>query len=179
LRFCYLSYLSKPISDRLLYRVILRRRYKSILECGIGAAVRALRMIEAATFHVPPDQVQYTGIDLFEARGDSSGGNVLLLKEAHRLLKATGARIRLLPGDPFSALARAANTLLGTDLVVISADQDPRSVAHAWYYLPRLLHCGSQVYLEEAQRPGKTGIWRLVPPEELEALASARRRQVA
>ena len=178
LRFIYLSYLSKPVSDRLIYRVIPRRKVLKIVEAGVGRGVRAGRMIEAAGFTAPAGQVQYTGIDLFEARSASDGPG-LTLKTAHRLLKATGARIRLLPGDPFSALARAANTLMGTDLVVISADQDARSLARAWFYLPRMLHPRSLVYCEERLPGSQDAVLRLVPLAEIADLAAARGREAA
>ena len=178
LRFFYLSYLSKPVSDRLIYRAIPRRKVLKIVEVGVGRGVRAERMIEAAGFSSPAGQVQYTGIDVFEARSASDGPG-LTLKTAHRLLKATGARIRLLPGDPFSALARAANTLMGTDLVVISADQDAHSLARAWFYLPRMLHPRSLVYWEERLPGSHEAVLRLVPLAEIAGLAAARSREAA
>ena len=181
LRFLYLSYLSKPVADRLIYRLIPRRRVLKIVEFGVGSGQRAIRMIQAAAYFTTPEQVQYTGIDLFEARGDPTRPG-LALKEAHRLLKATDARIRLLPGDPFSALARAANSLADTDLVIISADQDPVSLARAWFYLPRMLHSGSQVYQayqEEVRDPNQAVALRLVPLAEIHSLAAARSRRAA
>jgi hypothetical protein len=178
LRFLYLSYLSKPVADRLVYRLIPRRRVLKIVEFGVRSGQRAIRMIQAAAYFTTPEQVQYTGIDLFEARGDPTRPG-LALKEAHRLLKATDARIRLLPGDPFSALARAANSSAETDLVIISADQDPVSLARAWFYLPRMLHSGSQVYQEEVRGPNQDVALRLVPAGEISALAATRCRYAA
>jgi len=148
-----------------------------IVELGVGNGLRATRMIEAASLWVPVDQVQYTGVDLFEARADSHERG-LTIKQAHRLLQATGARVRLLPGDCLSALARAANTLSNSDLVVISADQDADRLARAWFYLPRMLHAGSLVFLEEAVEGGVTA-FRLVARQEIDRLADPRNRWAA
>lgn len=179
LRFLYLSYLSKPVSDRLIYRTMSRQRVLKIVEMGVGRCQRAAHMIEAAGFNAPTAEIQYTGIDLFEARSVADGPGITL-KTAHRLLKPTGAKIRLLPGDPFSALSRAANSLGNTDLVVISADQDPHSLARAWFYMPRMLHPGSLVYREERRSGIQAPTLRQVSLAEINQLAAAPRvRQAA
>jgi hypothetical protein len=115
-------------------------------------------MLEVAGIHRPLAEIRYTGIDLFETRepGDESG---LTLKRAFQLLRTTGARIRLIPGDPFTALSRAANLLGATDLLVVSADHDPDSLARAWYFVPRMLDAHSRVFLAEAM--GADGNQRL------------------
>ena len=141
------------------------------MELGIGTARRAIRMIElAALGSSAASEVHYTGIDLFEARTAADGPG-LSLKTAHRLMQATGARIQLVPGDPLSALARAANGLGPTDLVVISYCQDPEPLAHAWFYLPRLLHPGSVVYAERPLAAGGLAV-QVVPAREIEQLAA-------
>lgn len=178
LRFLYLSYLSKPISDRLIYRAMSRQRTLKIVEMGVGRCQRAAYMIEVAGFNVPVAEIQYTGIDLFEARSAADGPGVTL-RTAHRLLKSTGARVRLLPGDPFSTLARAANSLAGTDLVVISADQDPHSLARAWFYLPRMLHPSSLVFREEKRSGSQGPTLRQVSLAEINRLAVAPRLRKA
>jgi hypothetical protein len=202
LRSLYLSHLSKPASDRPIYRLVNRRRIRRIVELGVGLGGRAVRMIEAAAFHGPVGDVRYTGIDLFEDRTGSEGPGMPLktahrllkatgariqlvpmpLKTAHRLLKATGARIQLVPGDPFTALSRVANGLGGTELVIISAGYDPESLARAWFYLPRMLGEGSQVLVEQAQGPEGRVAVRAVREEriaELAATSSDRFRRAA
>ena len=172
LKLFYLTYLSKPPENRLLYRDIHRRRVRKILELGIGAGQRAVRMIEVARLHAPAVQISYTGIDLFEARSAADGPGVTL-KLAHRLLKATGVRIQLLPGDPLSALSRAANDLAGTDLVVISSRLDALSLARAWFYVPRLLHDGSLVFVEHPHSGGGGAIYERLSRDEIDRLAAA------
>lgn len=148
LKIAYLTLLSKPSHERTLYQTIRRNAPLSIVELGVGTGVRSSRMIATAQRYQVHDSIRFTGIDLFEARPEPSTG--LPLKEAHRQLKATGANVRVIPGDPLSALARSANGLQSTDLLVISADQDERSLTNAWFYIPRMLHDKSVVLIEEA-----------------------------
>ena len=172
IRVLYLSYFSKPSVDRLVYRVVHRRQFRRIVELGVGFGWRAVRMIEVAALQNPIDRVSYTGVDLFEARTAVDGPGATL-KMAHRLLTRTGARIRLVPGDPFTALSRAANALAGTDLVVISARQDPSALARAWFYLPRMLHPGSHVLIEEPSDSRAGPVMRSIPADEINRRAAA------
>jgi hypothetical protein len=130
----------------------------------------------AAQFHCPRD-IRYTGIDLFEARSAADGPGISL-KAAHQLLQPTGARIQLVPGTPQEGLARVANELGKVDLVVLSAQPDVQHLAHAWFYIPRLLDERSQVFLETIQ-PGGLASLRLVDPTEIHLLAGAMRRRAA
>jgi hypothetical protein len=135
-------------------------------------------MLEVARIHRPPAEICYTGIDLFETRraGDEPG---LTLKRAFQLLRATGARIRLIPGDPFTGLSRAANLLGATDLLVISAEHDPDSLARAWYFVPRMLHAHSRVFLAESTGADGNQRLRQVGAGEINQLVSAAGRRRA
>lgn len=149
IRLAHLAYFSKPAGDRVIYRAIRRTRTRKILELGLRAGQRARRMIEVAT-RGTEEPVNYAGIDLFELRPPADGDG-LSLKEAHSLLKTTRARVRLIPGDPFAALARMANEIGPCDLIVIASDQPAESLERAWFYVPRLLHAATNVFIE---RPG-------------------------
>ena len=129
-------------------------------------------MIEAASLFVPRQEILYAGVDLYEARSSYEGPG-LTLKMAHRKLKSTGARIQLLPGDPFTVLSRSANGLSGTDLIVISERQDRDSLARAWFYLPRMLHGSSSVFVEEPSNHGGKHVLRQLPSPEIEERAAA------
>ena len=144
----YLAHLSRPAYDRPIYQLIRRHGLRRIVELGVGLAERSARMIEVAAMAHRADDVVFTGVDLFELRApqDSAG---LSLKLVHRRLAATGAKIRLLPGDPYMALARAVNMLGAADLVVISADQDRTALEGSWFYVERLLHDRSHVLVQE------------------------------
>jgi len=177
-RLFYLVHLSQPAADRPIFRILRDRPVKAIVELGVGNAQRALRMLEIASLHRPVSEMRDTGIDLFEANRDTTHPS-LPLKEAHRILKATGAKVQLLPGDPLMALSRAANSLAGTDLVLISASQDAEALAHSWFYLPRMLHGSSQVFLQTSSGPEDVTIRELTMGEIADLAGTALRRQAA
>lgn len=170
LKYAYLAYFSQPKSERWLYRHIRRHRSLQIVELGVGDVDRSLRMIQVAQRSAAGQPVHYAGIDLFEARPGQAAA--FSLKQAHRLLKPSGALVRLLPGDPLSALASAANTLLGTDLLLISADVDTPSLERAWFYVPRMLHATSLVVRETQAADGQPDL-ETVPRDEIDRRASA------
>lgn len=159
LKYIYLAYLSKPAADRAIYRHVREHKPRAIVEIGVGQASRTERMLQLLLRDVAAADVRYTGIDMFEARPAESPG--LALKQAHAQLKSFGVKVQLVPGDPAMALARAANGLKNTDLLIISHDQDPASLAKAWTFVPRMLHPGSHVFLETADAAG--GPTRFVP----------------
>lgn len=177
LRTFYLCYLSQPKGLRPLYRTLLKRAKPSrknaggpirkITELGVGTSERTLRMLELCP---ATDETVYAGIDLFEARQNGDGPG-LKLKEAHQRLATTGAKIKLIPGDPFSALMRSANSLTGQDLIIIAADQDRASLAKAWFYVPRMLN-EHTVVLEETLIDGKATL-AVVPHDEISRRAAA------
>ncbi len=170
LKLFYLLHLSKPAANRIIYRAIQRARAARIIELGIGTARRAVNMIQLALGHHPAREIRYAGIDLFEDRraADPPG---ISLRRAHCLLTATGARIRLVPATPADGLSRTANMLGKADLVILSALGDPQGLARAWFYIPRLLHDRSLVFLEEPAGGGQTAV-RPVSQAELERLAA-------
>lgn len=160
LKYSYLAYLSQPASERQIYRAIRQHRVGSIVELGVGYAERAQRMIAVASQFLPDQEIHYTGIDLFEARPAENPG--ITLKLAYKLLRRLNARVRLIPGDPFMALARAANNLTDNDLIVVAADQDPESMSRAWSFVPRMIYEGSVVFQERlGQTDGKSRFVRL------------------
>ncbi len=177
LRLLYLSRFSQPAIDRPIYRAIRQRPVKKIVELGIGDCQRTLRMLEIAGIHCPPAEICYAGIDLFETRRPGDGPP-LTLKRAFQLLRATGARIRLIPGDPFTALSGAANLLAATDLLVVSAGQDPDSLAKAWDFVPRMLHAQSRVFLVEAGAEGGSRL-RQTGPRQIDQFVHAVRHRAA
>lgn len=175
IRSAYLTRLSQPAQDRRIYQTLLQRRVQSVLEIGMGHGLRTARMLETALHQRTPAELRYIGIDLFEAQPAPQTG--LTLKQAHQLLAPWGISTRLIPGDPYTALARTANSLGPVDLVVISAGQipdrqSPDPLGKAWFYLPRLLHKESQVFLEEKSA---AGVWqfRLLTHEEIAGRARA------
>jgi hypothetical protein len=72
----------------------------------------------------------------------------LTLKNAYRLLRPTGANIRLVPGEPARSIAAVANSHQNTDLVLISSDVADDSLLASWFFVPRMLHPRSVILRE-------------------------------
>jgi hypothetical protein len=174
----YFSYCSNPEKDRPLYRAIRRTGAKKLLELGVGDCLRASRLIAAAANFGNAHEVRYVGVDLFEARPANVAPGVSL-KEAYRRLKATRATVQLLPGNPFTALARSANALGPMDLIVIAADQDADSLERAWFYVPRLLGTSTRVFQEIVGDEANTIQLRELKMSDIETLVSGRARRAA
>jgi hypothetical protein len=150
---------------------------RRILEIGIGSAGRTSRLVKLARQFTSGDSVRYAAIDLFEGRGKGMPAG-MSLKDTHKLLAPHSVKVQLIPGEPAQALARAANSLAETDLVLISALGEETSLGPGWFYVPRMLHPGSQVFLETRTADGGTTL-RLVPLAEIEVLAQSARRKAA
>ena len=120
-----------------------------------------MRMIEVAGRTSSPEDIHYVGMDLFEGRA-GSGQAALSLKEAHQLLRATGVRVQLVPGNPAESLIRLANSLHKVDLLIL--------LARMWFFVPRLLHERTQVFVESVQDGQK--VLRIKPRAEIDRMAS-------
>jgi hypothetical protein len=171
IRSSYLLYFSQPLADRTVYRAVKSRPVRSIVEIGIGLAGRTQRLLEIAGWRADCLPLRYTGIDLFEARPAGSPGSSL--KQAHGQLRLTGVWAQLVPGDPYSALARVANSLIGTDLLLIAADQDRDSLERAWCWMPRMLRPESLILMEEPGTKAGETCWRPLALAEIEQRAAA------
>ncbi|MBN2290913.1 MAG: hypothetical protein JXM70_00725 [Pirellulales bacterium] len=178
IKITYRSYFSQPASDRVIFKAIRRLKAQRILECGIGNTQRARRIIETAQLVSPDVEINYTGIDLFEARTAADGPGVSL-KLAHRQLSTTGAKIKLIPGNPLSAFTRAANSLGNTDLVIISARQNPSEMSAAWFYVPRILHANSILFEEQGHLGGQIQLISVSPQEIAKRAGENNRRRAA
>ncbi len=172
IRFAYLAYFSQPPADRLIFRFLRRRSAKSIVEVGLSDPNRTLRMLEVAQMFQSKSDLRYAAIDLFEGHPTSG----LALKRAHQLFSPQVQQLRLVPGDPLSALSRCANTLLGTDLLIIHAHQDQAALTQAWLYVPRMLHEHSMVFIEEPLSGQPDTKFRQLTPADVEQLAATQRR---
>ncbi len=177
-RLFYLLHFSKPSTDRALYQAIHQRKLRSILEFGVGKARRALRMIQVAQRHFPGREASYVGVDPFEDRRPDDGPGVPL-KTAYQVLRGTGAQVRLLPGDPWSAMSRAANSMSGVDLLVVSAGWGRASLARAWLYVPRVLRAQSLVVHQQSDATGQPAGFRVLLPRHVEELAQRALRRAA
>lgn len=177
LNYLYLAYFSQPVSERQLYRHLRSTPCHSIVEVGVGQATRTQRLLQVARRFNATESIRYTGIDLFEARPADAPG--LKLKEAHQRLQLAGVRTLLVPGDPFSALSRVANSLRETDLLIIGADQDPESVSRAWFYVPRVLRSTAKVFWQQpAAESQGGGEYRVLTKSDVDRLAESSGRNL-
>ncbi len=176
MNYYFLAYLSRPKADRKLYRMIKRSRAIRIVEIGIASLSRTQRMLRVAADLQGAAAVRYTGIDSYDDR--PAGDPPLPLKDVYQRLRATGAQIRLVPGSPLAALARTANLLPRTDLLVLSARIDTAALQGAWFYVPRMLHSDSLVVREETTAMGRS-TFRTIPYDEIEQWAGTGRRRLA
>jgi hypothetical protein len=168
-RSAYLSYLSQPAADRPLWKAIKSRPIRSIVELGVSLGGRTERVLEVAAWRRDCLPLAYCGIDLFDARpGDQPR---LPLKQAFHDLRATGATIRLVPGEPAAALSRTANALTGTDLLLIAAGQSAESLAEAWRFVPRMIHAKTLIFVQGADAGTGREIWQQLTTPEVEKLA--------
>jgi hypothetical protein len=173
-KYWYLCNFAKPAADRLLYKKLKSHAVHSIVEIGVGQGERIAALAKVMALLRPHTKVRYTGIDLFEGRPQGAAG--LELREAHRRFSGLGMKVQLAPGHAFSALARLANSLAGTDWVIISADQDPALVTKAMRYLPRMLGKNSIVFLEERGAAGELVRYQELSLSEVEAKAATQAR---
>ena len=174
LRLFHLLYISKPAADRLVYKQIRGQKACRVVELGIGTGERAVRMIQALSDFHDVKEIHFTGVDLFEAR--TAAG--ISLREAHRLLKSTGARIQLAPGTAGEALSRVANGLTQVDALVVSAHIAAEHLAQAWFYIPRMIHAKTQIFQETLSATGATSM-RLLESAEIARLSAVGQRKAA
>lgn len=150
LRYLHMCWLAKPVEDRLIYKTIKKQQIKSIVEFGLGDGQRCEKLIQVCQKFADGEQVRYTGIDLFESRPESEPQISLLTM--HKRLNKTGAKVKLVPGDPESATARVANSLAGTDLILLTCDQSLDELDRFWFFLPRMVHDQSTLLVRESDR---------------------------
>ncbi|MFM8414898.1 MAG: hypothetical protein ACKOCX_09250 [Planctomycetota bacterium] len=160
----WLGRLSKPAGERTVHRHVLRHAPQRILEIGLGTLVRTERLLRAAARG--GGEVTYVGLDRFEGRGVGDPPGVSL-KEAHRRLGGLG-RVRLVPGNADTSLARLCNQLGKFDLVLISADNDERHLERAWFFLQRLLTPTTTVLVERTAGAA----WTVLPRSRIDELAA-------
>jgi hypothetical protein len=167
LRRLWLTWLSHPARERPIYRHCLRSPPKRVIELGLGSLVRTERMLGLLRATVPGETVHYVGLDRFEGRLPDDPPGVTL-KAAHQRLHGL-ARVQLVPGNVDTALSRLCNHLGSFDLVLISADNDPRHLDRSWFFIQRLITPQSSVFVEA--RAG-TGGWNTIPKAQVDELAA-------
>ena len=168
LKYVHLAHFSKPRSERQLYRLVKRHKVCRIVEVGVSDVARTAALVQVAQRFAADGQVAYSGVDWFDAR--SAELPKLTLKQAHSRLQATGAKIRLVPGEPGRSLAGVANAHQHTGLLVFSAVVADSCLDTAWFYVPRMLDAHSIVLRECLDAAGEPAFERL-PAAKITELA--------
>ncbi|MGD9633211.1 MAG: hypothetical protein AB7G28_21605 [Pirellulales bacterium] len=154
LKYAYLAHFSQPRTQRQLFRLVKFHKICRIVEVGIFSLERTAAMIAVAQRFAGTNPVNYTGLDWFDAR--DAEFPKLTLKDTHRQLQATGATIRLVPGEPARSVGAIANSHPSTGLLLLSSPVAESSLAPAWFYFPRMVD-GKSIVLREridaANRP--------------------------
>ncbi len=146
LEYFLLSTLSKPVENRLVYKTIKKNQFRSIIEVGLGDGSRSEKIIRVAKKFAVSSSIRYTGVDLFEGRDESQ--SELSLRQMHKRLSSSDAKVQLVPGDLYPSLTRIANSHVRTDLILISAGYSKEDLAPCWFYFPRMLHAGSKFMIQ-------------------------------
>ena len=169
LKYFQVAFLSKPATNRILYRTIARHRPRSIVELGMGLGERSATMIQLAQSYQDVADFQYSGLDLFEGRDHRTPG--ITLKRAHRMLGSLSRKVRLFPGDLCVSLAQKGNLLANADLFVVDMLDSPETLRQLWKPLARLIHNDSLVYVHQRQAGSQQVQFVLLANDQLRQLA--------
>ena len=93
----------------------------------------------------------------------------MTLKQAHQRLHSL-ARVQLVPGNVDTSLSKLCNHLGAFDLVLISADNDPRYVDRCWFFIQRIITLQTVIFAES--RAGSGGAWTSIPKARVDELAA-------
>ena len=177
LKYAYLAYAAKPQTDRQLYRLVKLHKVCRIVELGIGSIERTAALIGVGQRYATDGKVAYTGLDWFDARDRDMPA--LTLKQAHCELQATGAQVRLAPGEPARSLRGIANAHSHTGLLLISAAVTDSTLESAWFYVPRMLDGRSIVLRERLDNAGQSAYEMISMQKLAEFVERASIRQAA
>jgi hypothetical protein len=169
----WLLYFSKPAADRALYKALSGKAIRSVVEIGLADLPRTRRLWDALAWRIENLPLRYAGIDPFESRPKDQP--LLSLKQAFAELRHDQVQVKLVPGDAQSALYRSANSLSGTDLLLISRNLDASSLGRAWQWMPRMLHAGTIIFQEVTDAQGGH-TWQRLSIVEIQQRASAARK---
>ncbi len=157
-RYWVKSWFSQPVHEREIYRWIHQQGpLVKFAEIGLGTTRRAQEIIRFSQSYAHGQRLEFLGIDLFEGRPGRDG---VSLKEAHKTLNATSAKVQLVPGEAWMALPRVANAFRDVQLLIISADQDADSIRQALSWIPRMLNEQSLVLWEVRAENGRLSFGR-------------------
>lgn len=156
--------LSKPATDRPVYKAVRGKKIASILELNIGTGKRAEILVPWLRQQADVETIRYAAVDEFE----TGGSDHVSLKDFHSRLGRLGTKPFPVPhtGNLAAALARVAHTIGAVDLAIF--DCDPPSIAEPAVVtiLSKLLHPETVVLV----RSSDSAMLRLVSAIEVSRL---------
>lgn len=177
-RYAQRALFAAPTADRQLLRLVKGRPIRRIVQLGLEDLTLTRRLLEGLVKHASGEAIHCTLIDAFEQR--PSAAEPLALAQTYRELTPTGVRLRLVPGDPSAGLAREANALADTDLLVLAPWLDEAALRGAWFYVPRMCHPATLVLQRQASGSDERApAWREISTEEVAQRAGSTRRAAA
>jgi hypothetical protein len=174
-RYAARAFFSKaaPTPEKELLRIAKQHTIRRIVEVGIDSVDSTAQLLEALVKQAKDAPIKYTALDLFDARPDGAPSTPLV--GVYRRFIATGAKVRLTPGDLAPSLCAEANSLADTDLLLLSREASDEALAHAWFYVPRMCHPGTLVLRRtDGEATDTTGEWETIPLAEISARANYR-----
>ncbi|QDT68476.1 hypothetical protein MalM25_13980 [Planctomycetes bacterium MalM25] len=163
---------SKPTPERQLLKALKQQPIRRVVELGVDSEEATVTLLQALAKQAGGEPIEYTAIDPFEVR--PADQEALPLAGYYRQLVATGARVRLKPGEVAPGVAAHANSLADTDLLLLSRRTTDADLGPSWFYVPRMCHPGTLVFRrhegETAEQPGE---WRPITLEEVSSQAGA------
>lgn len=158
---------SKPVANRGVYAAILAHDWKRFLEIGVRDGSRTKQILKLAASRSPKETLVYTGVDLFEAAGETNPPH-LSLKEAQQELTPLAGKARFLPGDPLSALKPQLKTLGSFDVIILSSGLDLEVIRKCWDLFMQLMHDNSVLLVEPAATVRRPRYRKLTSEDVLE-----------
>lgn len=162
-----------PTPEKELLRIAKQHTIRRIVEVGIDSVDSTAQLLEALVKQAKDAPIKYTALDLFDARPQGAPSTPLV--GVYRRFIATGAKVRLTPGDLAPSLCAEANSLADTDLLLLSREASDEALTHAWFYVPRMCHPGTLVLRRtECETTDAVGEWQTIPLAEISARANYR-----
>lgn len=169
---------SKPTPEKQLLKAIRQQPIRRVVELGVDSAEATVAMLTALAKQAGGEPIDYTALDPFEVR--PADQDPLALAGYYRRLMATGARVRLKPGEVAPGVAAHANSLADTDLLLLSRRTTDADLGPSWFYVPRMCHPGTLVFRRhEGETAEDRGEWRPIALETVSAQAGAAVRKSA
>lgn len=174
-RYAARAFFSKPTPapEKQLLRIAKQHVIRRVVEVGVDSVDATAQLLETLVKQAKDEPVKYTALDLFDARPEEAAKTPLV--GVYRRFIATGAKVRLTPGELAPSLASEANSLAETDLLLLSREATDEALAHAWFYIPRMCHQGTIVLRRtEGEEGAAEGEWATVSLSDIAARANSR-----